>query len=105
MKKIILTVVVLMALVIGTQAQPVKKVERINEEEVPALVRQAFVNDFGTIPDAGTWTVNFFVIHEGAKLSAQPTAYTFRKGNKHDRIEVRYSPDGRLDSVKGLKKG
>ena len=85
-------------------AQVVKKTEKINEEEVPVAVRLAFKDDFGQIPEDGTWTVNFNVVSEGAKTVARPTWYTFRKGVKHDKIEVRYSPDGKLELFKGLKK-
>ena len=85
-------------------AQPVKKTEKIKEEEVPVAIRVAFTKDFGKIPEDGTWTVNFIVVNEGAKTIAKPTWYTYRKGNKQDKIEVRYSPEGKLELVKGLKK-
>lgn len=87
-----------------TIAQPVKKVEKIKQEEVPVIIRQAFINDFGSIPGEGTWSVNFTVIHDGEKTVAQPTAYTFKKGSKSERVEVRYSPEGKLVAAKGLKK-
>jgi hypothetical protein len=38
------------------------------------------------------------------KTTAKPVSYTFKKGNKGDKIEVRYSPEGKLDTVRGLKK-
>lgn len=88
----------------ATIAQPVKKVEKIKEEEVPIAVRQAFINDFGSIPGQGNWSVNFTVIHNGEKAIAQPTSYTFRKGSKSEKVEVRYSPEGKLVAAKGLKK-
>jgi hypothetical protein len=101
-----LSMMLLLSFVIGAllQAQPVKKSEKIKEEEVPVAVRIAFANDFGKIPEDGTWTVNFIVSIEGAKTVAKPTWYTYRKGNGQDKIEVRYSPDGKLDLFKGLKK-
>ena len=102
MKRSIITLITLV-IAFAAAAQPVKKVEKISEEEVPVAIRQAFINDFGAIPESGTWTVNFYVLHEGARTTAQPTAYTFRKGNKSDRIEVRYSPDGRLEVARGVK--
>jgi hypothetical protein len=85
-------------------AQVVKKTQKLNEEEVPVAVRLAFKNDFGQIPDDGTWTVNFNVVSEGTRTVAKPTWYTFRKGTKEDKIEVRYSPEGKLELFKGLKK-
>ncbi len=85
-------------------AQTVKKTEKIDEEEVPVAVRVAFQDDFGQIPEDGTWTVNFNVVSEGTRTVAKPIWYTFRKGNKQEKIEVRYSPEGKLELFKGLKK-
>lgn len=85
-------------------AQPVKKTSMIKEEEVPVAIRQAFINDFGSIPEQGTWTVNFNITHEGAKTMAQPITYTFHKKDGRSKIEVRYTSDGKLDYAKGLDK-
>ena len=104
MKKLVLTILMISSLNILLISQPVKKVERIKEEEVPVAVRVAFENDFGKIPAEGFWTVNFTVTTEGGKQTAKPISYTFRKGNKGDKIEVRYSPEGKLDTSKGIKK-
>ena len=104
MKKLVLTLLIISSVNILLISQPVKKVERIKEEEVPVAVRVAFENDFGKIPPEGIWTVNFTVINEGGKTTAKPISYTFRKGNKGDKIEVRYSPEGKLDTSRGIKK-
>lgn len=85
-------------------AQVVKKTEKLTEEEVPVAVRLAFKDDFGQIPENGTWTVNFNVVSEGSKTVARPTWYTFRKDTKQNKVEVRYSPEGKLELFKGLKK-
>jgi len=104
MKKFLLTLLILSSVNVFLISQPVKKVERIKEEEVPVAVRIAFENDFGKIPEDGVWTVNFTVVNEGGKTTAKPLSYTFRKGSKGDKIEVRYSPQGKLDTSRGLKK-
>jgi hypothetical protein len=104
MKRFFLTLFILLSVNVLLISQPVKKAEKIKEDEVPVAVRKAFENDFGKIPEDGTWTVNFTVLQEGGKSLAKPVSYTFRKGNKGDKIEVRYSPEGKLDTVKGLKK-
>ena len=104
MKRFLLTLLILGSVNVFMLSQPVKKVERIKEEEVPVAVRKAFEEDFGKIPEDGIWTVNFTVVNEGGKSMAKPLSYTFRKGNKGDKIEVRYSPEGKLDTVRGLKK-
>ena len=104
MKKFLLTIIILAAFNTFLVSQPVKKTERIKEEEVPVAVRLAFQNDFGAITVDGIWIVNFTVSNEGGKSIAKPVSYIFRKGNKGDKIEVRYSPEGKLDTSRGLKK-
>lgn len=104
MKRFVLTLLIISSLSGLLISQPVKKAERIKEEEVPVAVRVAFENDFGKIPEDGYWIVNFTVTNEGGKTTAKPISYTFRKGNKGDKIEVRYSPEGKLDTSRGLKK-
>ena len=104
MKRLILTLLIISSVNAFMFSQPVKKVERIKEEEVPVAVRNAFTTDFGKIPEDGTWTVNFLVVNENGKYVAKPTSYTFKKGSKGEKIEVRYSPEGKLDTSKGLKK-
>jgi hypothetical protein len=104
MKRFVLTLLIISSVNGLLISQPVKKAERIKEEEVPVAVRLAFENDFGKIPEDGYWIVHFNVTNEGGKTTAKPISYTFRKGNKGDKIEVRYSPDGKLDTSKGLKK-
>ena len=104
MKKLVLTLLIIFSVTGFLFSQPVKKVERIKEEEVPVAVRSAFENDFGKMPEDGIWTVNFIVTNEGGKTTAKPISYTFRKGNKGDKIEIRYSPEGKLEASKGLNK-
>ena len=104
MKRLILTLLILLSVNTFLISQPVKRVERITEEEVPVAVRIAFEQDFGKIPEDGIWTVNFNVVNEDGKTIAKPTSYTFRKGSKGDKIEVRYTPEGKLDTSRGLKK-
>ncbi|HTF21615.1 MAG TPA: hypothetical protein VK658_26230 [Chryseolinea sp.] len=83
--------------------QPVKKVQTISESEVPVAVRRSFVENFGDVGD-GTWTVSFHVLNDGGKSIAQPLSYTFRKGNGHDKVEVKFSPEGRIETSKGIEK-
>jgi hypothetical protein len=90
-------------LAMSSLAQPVKKIQTINESEVPAAIRRSFAENFGNVTE-GTWTVAFNVINEGGKSVAQPLSYTFRKGNGHDKIEVRFSPEGRIETSKGIEK-
>ncbi|MGC3946088.1 MAG: hypothetical protein QM762_16485 [Chryseolinea sp.] len=84
-------------------AQPVKKIQTISESEVPAAVRRSFIENYGNVAD-GTWTVAFHVLNDAGKTVAQPVSYTFRKGNGHGKVEVRLSPDGRIENSKGIEK-
>ena len=84
-------------------AQPVKKIQTITESEVPALVRRSFVENYGQVAD-GTWTVAFHVLNIGGRSVAQPLSYTFKKGNGHNKVEVRLSPEGRIETSKGIEK-
>lgn len=104
MKRKFILLILPVGLSISLFGQVVKRTEKLNEEEVPVAIRLAFKDDFGQIPEDGTWTVNFNVVSEGAKTVARPTWYTFRKGTKQNKIEVRYSPEGKLELFKGLEK-
>jgi hypothetical protein len=104
MKKIIFAFALLLASASLTLAQHVKKTSSIKEEEVPVAVRNAFQEDFGKIPEDGSWTVAFYVSTEGNRTTAKPVTYTFAKRNKSEKIEVRYTPEGKLESAKGLEK-
>ena len=85
-------------------AQSLKKTLTVKQEEVPVAVRQAFKNDFGNIPDNGFWTVDCLLQKEGSKTVSKPIVYTYTKKIKPERIEVRYTPDGKLESIKGIDK-
>ena len=94
---------IMLMLATSAMAQQVKKIQEITESEVPAAVRRAFVENYGNVAD-GTWTVAFHVLNEGGKSVAQPLSYTFKKGNGHNKVEVRLSPEGRVESSKGIEK-
>lgn len=100
---LLLTLTLTLTLTLPLSAQPVKKVQTISESEVPAAVRRSFVENYGAVGD-GTWSVAFHVINNGNKTVAQPLSYTFRKGSGHDKVEVRFSPEGRIESSRGIEK-
>jgi hypothetical protein len=84
--------------------QSLRKTEKIEQNQVPVAIQDAFTSDFGTIPSDGYWTANFIVEREGTRSVAKPLSYTYHKRNQSDRIEIRYTADGKLDFVKGLEK-
>jgi hypothetical protein len=102
MKKSILLSVLFVGIAIFASGQSLRKTETINPEQVPVAIRAAFENDFGKVPEGGHWLASFTVEQDGARSVAKPLFYIYR--NKSKKIEVRYSADGKLDSVKGMEK-
>jgi len=103
MKKILFAFALVLTSVSISLAQHVKTAS-LKEDEVPVAVRNSFKKDFGEIPDKGLWMVSYSVSTEGNRTAAKPVAYTFIKRNKPQKIEVRYTPEGKLESVKGIEK-
>ena len=102
MKKLMSLFLLLAVLVTIVAAQSLRKTEKINPEQVPVAIRNAFETDFGKIPDGGYWMANFTVERDGTRSVAKPLSYTYH--NKSTKTEVRYTADGKLDFVKGLEK-
>jgi len=103
MKKSILLVVLFAGLTASVAAQSLRQTEKIDDNQVPVEIQKAFEKDFGKIPDDGYWTASFIVEREGARSAAKPLSYTYHKKNKTEKIEVRYTVDGKLDFAKGLE--
>jgi hypothetical protein len=103
MKKILFAFVFVLAAASLALAQHVKT-STLKEDEVPVAVRISFKKDFGEIPAKGLWMVSYSVHEDGGRTAATPVAYTFIKRNKPQKIEVRYTPEGKLESVKGIEK-
>lgn len=103
MKRKMYSLMIALLMTLPLAAQPVKKIQTISESEVPAVVRRTFVENFGNVAD-GTWSVAFHVLNTNGKSVAQPVSYTFRKGNGQKKVEVRLSPEGRIENSKGIEK-
>lgn len=104
MKNSILLLLLLAGASVTIMAQSLRKIERINPDQVPVSIRGAFENDFGKIPEGGYWMASFIVERDGKRSIAKPLSYTYHKRNKTERVEVRYTADGKLDFYKGIKK-
>jgi hypothetical protein len=102
MKKSILLLSLLVCVTTIVSAQSLRKTEKIDLDQVPVSIRAAFENDFGKAPDGGQWLANFIVERDGIRSVAKPLSYTYR--NKAEKIEVRYTADGKLDFIKGNEK-
>lgn len=90
-------------LVVPLSAQPVKKVQIIEEMEVPVVVRRSLIENFGQLGE-GTWSVAFHVLSNGSRTTAQPLHYTFKKKNGADRVEVKFTPEGKIESSRGVER-
>ena len=95
-------IVVLLLVGIVSYGQGIRKNAKLKEAEVPAAVRASFERDFGSIPEDGTWTVFFTVGDKTGAASATPLWYTYTNKVASEKVEVRYLPDGRLKSSKGI---
>src|SRR5690349_20265528 len=104
MKKILLAFSIVLLSGIALMAQQIKKTAPVKEDEVPVAVRKAFVEELGAIPADGNWKVTFAISDEGTKTVAKPLWYTFTKKNHNEKIEVRYTTEGKLESHKGINK-
>lgn len=104
MKKSMLLVIVMAGLFGTTLAQSLRQTKRIEDNQVPVAVQVAFEEDFGQVPSDGYWTSSFTVENDGFKSIAKPLSYTFRKKSKNEKIEVVYTPEGKLEYAKGLEK-
>jgi hypothetical protein len=85
-------------------AQGLKKTEKINDDQVPLIIREAFEKDFGPIPDGGYWMSTFTVEQQGPRSVAKPLSFTFHKKNESEKIEVKYAANGKLAAFQGLER-
>jgi hypothetical protein len=102
MKKSILLLILFAGIVTFASGQSLRKTETINPDQVPVAIRTAFENDFDNVPEGGHWLASYVVEQDGERSVAKPLFYIYR--NKSKKIEVRYSAEGKLDSVKGIEK-
>jgi hypothetical protein len=81
-----------------------KKVATINENEVPVIVRNSFEKEFGPTGDGGEWSVYYSTSRLDGKMVATPIWYTFTRTNTGEKAEVRFLPNGKLKSARGVAK-
>ena len=105
MKKIIVVMgMLLMAGVAMAQSGAVRQSVKILADQVPLSVRQVFEKDFGTVPQDGYWMAFVESTADGKRTSTKPIWYSYNnKKGKHEKIEIRFSPQGEVTSVKGVE--
>ncbi len=95
----------MMLCMLGVVAQaqtPVRQTIRITPDQVPLAVKQTYDRDFNSLPEDGYWAVYTETTQEGKRTATKPLWYSYHKRSKSDRIEVRFLPNGVLESAKGI---
>ncbi|HNP94024.1 MAG TPA: hypothetical protein PKJ63_00300 [Cyclobacteriaceae bacterium] len=119
MKTLKLTAALLLISVVCSYAQniPMNMFEQIQDEQVPAAVLKTFEEEFGQVKDdikKGVWYAHFehtsattgeqsygsYV--EPSKPMALPLHYTYQGKKAGKKVEIKFTPDGKLVYAKGL---
>ena len=103
MKKVILIVLFAAVAGIGSAfAQSInEKTKRINNDEVPAAVKQAFLKDHSDLENKGYWRVHYTEKNENGKTVFTPEKYTFNGKKDGEKITLAYSTEGTPETPKG----
>jgi len=103
MKKVILIVLFAAVAGIGSAfAQSInEKTKRINNDEVPAAVKQAFLKDHSDLENKGYWRVTYTEKTENGKTIFTPERYTFNGKKDGEKITLTYSSEGTPETPKG----
>jgi hypothetical protein len=83
----------------------VEKYKKVKQDEVPALVQTSLQNDFDIASEDGTWSLEYSESSAGVGKPAilKPVAYTFRQKKDGNKVEIRFSPTGKLEHTKGIE--
>jgi len=84
----------------------VEKSKKLKQDEVPAVVQTSLQNDFDLASADGTWSLLYSESNAGADKPAilKPVAYTFYKKKDGNKIEIQFSPTGKLEHTKGIER-
>ena len=107
MKKLMLVAAVwLMGVGVIFAQDRVEKTKKIKKDEVPAVVQTSLQNDFDLASPDGTWTLQYSESSAGAGKPAilKPVCYTFYQKNDGNKVEIQFSPEGKLEHAKGIEK-
>lgn len=115
MKTLKLTAVMLLLSAVWSYAQttPMTMFEKIKDEQVPAAVLQTFEQEFGSTKmqiKGGAWFSHFQ--HTTAAPADQgtpgtsraiPLYYSYQGKKNGKKVEIKFTPEGKLVSSKGLE--
>jgi hypothetical protein len=79
-----------------------KKKADIKETEVPVVIRTAFDREFKDMSGSGSWSIYYSTTRRDGKTIATPIWYTFSGTNAGQKTEIRFLPDGKLKSARGI---
>ena len=107
MKKAILIVLFAAAAGVGSTFAQLssEKNKKINSDEVPSAVTQAFEKDYGNLDEKGYWKVYFTEKQVNGKTVFTPVRYTFSGKKDGEKILLTYSTTGTLENSKGANSG
>jgi hypothetical protein len=107
MKKAIL--IVLFAAVAGVGSAfaqtTFEKSKKINKDEVPVAVMQAFQKEYGNLDDKGYWKVYYTEKQVSGKTVFTPERYQFNGKKDGEKVLLTYSANGNLENSKGANSG
>jgi hypothetical protein len=79
-----------------------EKSKKLNKDEVPVAVMQAFQKDFSALEDKGYWKLHYTEKTENGKTVFTPEYYTFTGKRDGEKVELTFSPAGALENSKGV---
>lgn len=107
MKKAIL--IVLFAAVAGVGSalaqSTFEKSKKINNDEVPVAVMQAFQKEYAGLESKGYWKVYYTEKQANGKTVFTPERYTFIGKKDGEKLLLTYSTTGALENSKGANSG
>lgn len=108
MKTLKLTLTMLLLSIAWSYAQiPMNMVEKIKDEQVPAAVLKTFEKEFANQKSdikVGAWYAHFEHTSDGpGKSRAIPLHYSYRGKKGNDKVEIKFTPEGKLVHAKGLE--
>lgn len=113
LKSLKLTVFILLLSVVGAYAQDsMTMFEKIRDEQVPAAVLKTFESDFGQIRNEiknGEWYAHFqhTVVKHADQMTpgtskAIPLHYSYIGKIGKEKVEIKFTPGGKLANTKGI---
>jgi hypothetical protein len=101
MKRFVLTTLAVVCSVVVWAQSPVKQSVKVPVEQLPVAIRQAYEKDFGSVPEEG-WSAFVVTSKEGKRTTAKPMYYAYSRREGKKKIEIRFTPEGEITSVKGV---